>query len=81
MPERRKSARLRVLKNAKFIIGKSSIIDCVVRNLTSVGARVTISNTTNLPEKLEMTFDRGQTIRSCRVVWRTLNETGIEFCA
>jgi ribosomal protein S1 len=81
MPERRKSARLRVLKNAKLIIEKSSVIDCVVRNLTSVGARVTISNTTALPEKLEMTFDRGRTIRSCRIVWRTLNETGIEFCA
>jgi ribosomal protein S1 len=81
MLERRKSARLRVLKNAKLIVEKSSVIDCVVRNITSVGARVMIPNTTGLPEKLEMTFDRGQTIRSCRVIWRTLNETGIEFCA
>jgi len=40
-----------------------------------------ISNTTDLPEKLEMTFDGGQTIRRCRIVWRTLNETGIKLCA
>ena len=81
MQERRKSARLRVLKNVKVIVGNSSVIDCFVSNLTSAGVRIMISNTTDLPEKLEMTFDGGQTIRRCRIVWRTLNETGIKFCA
>lgn len=82
MLERRKSTRLRVLKNVKLIIGESSIVDCVVGNLTSVGARVMISNTIKLPERLEMTFDNCQTVRSCRIVWRTQNETGIQFlCA
>jgi hypothetical protein len=56
MQERRKSARLRVLKNVKVIVGNSSVIDCFVSNLTSAGARIMISNTTDLPEKLEMTF-------------------------
>jgi methyl-accepting chemotaxis protein len=81
MLERRRSARSRIFKNAKLIIGKSSAIDCVVRNLTNVGARVVVSNTTDLPERLEMTFDSGQTIRPCRIVWRTQNETGMEFCS
>jgi len=77
MLERRKSTRLRVLKNVKLIIGGSSIVDCVVSNL--VGARVMISNTIKLPERLEMTFDNCQTVRPCRIVWRTQNATGIQF--
>jgi hypothetical protein len=79
MLERRRSVRLRVLKSVKLIIGKSSIIDCVVGNLTNVGACALISNTIDLPERLEMTFDKGKTIRSCRIVWRTKKEKGIEF--
>ena len=81
MLERRRSERLRMLKSVKLIVGKTSIVDCVVGNLTSNGARVMISNTVDLPERLEMTFDNCQTIRSCRVVWRTQNETGIQFFA
>ena len=32
MQERRKLARTRVLKGAKILLGKSSVIDCVVRD-------------------------------------------------
>jgi methyl-accepting chemotaxis protein len=79
MPERRKFIRSRVLKNAKLFLGASSVIDCVVQNLTPAGARVQISSTADLPERLTMTFDSGRTLRSCRIVWRALNETGLEF--
>ena len=81
MSERRNNTRSRVLKSAKLIVGRSSTIDCVVRNLTNVGARIQIPNTTDLPEKLDMTFDGGRSLRPCRIVWRTLNETGVEFFA
>ncbi len=81
MSERRNNTRSRVLKSAKLIVGRSSTIDCVVRNLTNVGARIQIPNTTGLPEKLQMTFDSGRSLRPCRIVWRTLNETGVEFFA
>jgi len=39
-----------VLKGAKIIFGNSSVIDCVVRNVTNTGARVQIANTVDLPE-------------------------------
>jgi hypothetical protein len=32
MQERRKTRRRRVLKGAKFVLGKSSLRDCVVRD-------------------------------------------------
>ena len=79
MQERRKRPRMRVLKSAKFILGKSSVFDCVVRDLTNVGAGIDIPNAIGLPEVLEMTFDDGRSIRSCRLVWRTLSKTGVEF--
>jgi hypothetical protein len=77
--ERRKSGRSRVLKSAKLVLERSSIIDCVVRNLTNKGARIQIANTVNLPRAFEMTFDGGYSIRSCRLIWRSVTETGIEF--
>ena len=79
MAERRKLIRSRVLESAKLVLGTSSLIDCFVRNLTASGVRVQISHTTDLPERLTLTFDGGRTLRSCRVAWRTFNETGLEF--
>jgi len=77
--ERRKVARSRVLKGAKVIIGSASTIDCVVRNVTNSGARIAIANTIELPESLGLTFDGGFTVRPCRVAWRSVTETGVQF--
>lgn len=79
MLERRKSARSRILKSAKLILGRTSIIDCAVRNLTNTGARIQVANTVNLPQDFEMTSTGGHSIRPCRLVWRTVTETGVEF--
>ena len=79
MQERRKHPRLRVLKSAKLVLAKSSAIDCVVRDLTNVGARIEIPNGIDLPEKLGMIFDGGRSIRPCRLVWRTVSGAGVEF--
>ena len=79
MQERRKRGRAQVIKNAKLVLGTSSVVDCVVSNLTNTGARVEVPNTIALPDNLVLTFDGGRSMRSCRLVWRTLDETGIEF--
>jgi len=79
MQERRKLARSRVIKSAKLVVGTSSVVDCVVRNLTNTGARLEVPNSAVLSENLVLTFDGGRSMRSCRLVWRTVNETGVEF--
>jgi hypothetical protein len=79
MQERRKIARTRVLKGAKFLLGKSSVRDCVVRNLTNAGAGVEVPNTIDLPADLGLTFNGSRTSRRCRLVWRKLSKTGVEF--
>jgi hypothetical protein len=79
MQERRQSPRSRVFKSAQLVVDKSSLLDCVVRNLTSDGARVEIPNPSHLPDSLHLTFDRGHSLRSCRIVWRGPKEAGLEF--
>jgi hypothetical protein len=79
MQERRKSARSRVLKGAKIVLGNASLIDCIVRNVTSKGARVQIANTVELSDAVGLTLDGGYSVRPCRVVWRTVTETGVAF--
>ncbi|HYA29920.1 MAG TPA: PilZ domain-containing protein [Acidobacteriota bacterium] len=81
MQERRKLARSRVIKSAKLVVGTSSVVDCVVHNLTNTGARIEVPNPASLPDNLVLTFDGGRSMRSCRLVWRTVNETGVEFLA
>ena len=79
MQERRKVTRTRVLKGAKLLLGKISVIDCVVRNITSAGAGVELPNTLDLPETMDMTFDSSHSFRRCRCVWRKLTKLGVEF--
>ena len=77
MKERRESAGSRLLESAN--LPKSSIIACVVRNLTKVGANIEVPSTFDVPDTFNMTFDGGRSIRPCRLVWRSFNEVAVEF--
>jgi len=79
MEERRKVSRTRVLKGAKMLLGKSSVIDCVARDLTNNGAGLQVPSANDLPESLGLTLDAGRSIRRCRLVWRKITKVGVEF--
>jgi hypothetical protein len=79
MHERRKLTRTRVLKGAKMLLGKSSVIDCVARDLTNGGAGLEVPNTIGLPETVDLTLAAGHSTRRSRLVWRKLNKAGVEF--
>lgn len=70
---------MHVQKSAKIVIGTSAVLDCLVRDLSTGGARIEIQNATDLPEAVDVTFDGGHTFRPCRLKWRNLKETGVEF--
>jgi hypothetical protein len=63
-----KFIRSRVLKSTTLVVGSSSVIDCVVRNLNSASVRVQIPSAADLPEASTMTLDGGRTMGSCRIV-------------
>jgi hypothetical protein len=53
---------------------------CVVQDLSSTGARVTIDDGNVLPARLRLAFSRdARTGRSCEVVWRRGKTVGVKF--
>jgi hypothetical protein len=80
MEERRRVQRTRVLRAATIIFNhRSSTIDCVVRNLTNVGARLHVASTAGIPANFALTFDGGRSSRACRMVWSRDDRLGVIF--
>jgi hypothetical protein len=53
---------------------------CVVHNMSSTGARITIDDPNMLPAKLRLAFTRdARTGRPCEVVWRRGKSVGVKF--
>jgi hypothetical protein len=53
---------------------------CVVQNISTTGAKVTIDDPNMLPAKLRLAFARdARTGRNCEVVWRRGKSVGIRF--
>jgi hypothetical protein len=53
---------------------------CVVQDLSTTGAKVTIDDPNNLPAKLRLAFSRdARTGRPCEVVWRRGKSVGVKF--
>jgi hypothetical protein len=78
MPERRRVQRTQVFKSAKIVWGQS-VRDCVVRDISNLGARLSLISTAYIPDKFALTFDAGHTLRPCRTAWRTGAQIGVEF--
>jgi PilZ domain-containing protein len=53
---------------------------CVVQDMSSTGARITVDDANALTAKLRLAFARdARTGRNCQVVWREGNSAGIKF--
>jgi len=78
MQERRRARRTPVYKCAK-ITANGSLRDCVVRDISSLGARLALVSTAYIPDQVALTFDNARTLRTCRVAWRSATEIGVEF--
>lgn len=78
--EKRRVQRTRVLKGARIVFNRrSSTIDCVVRNLTNIGASLHVASTVGIPARFELTFDGGRSSRACNVLWSRQSMLGIAF--
>ena len=76
--ERRVAPRHRVLRSGKIILGKRAfVIDCIVRNLSSTGACISLPNATALPPKFDLLFENA--VWHCTVVWRHSDRMGVKF--
>lgn len=80
MEERREITRTHVQKNVQIVVAdRVPPIDCVIRNVTSKGAGLSVLAAPGLPIEFEMSFDLWRSLRRCRLVWRRNKEVGVEF--
>ncbi len=53
---------------------------CVVQDISSAGAMITVEDNNSLPGRLRLAFSRdARTGRNCEVVWREGRSFGIKF--
>jgi hypothetical protein len=78
--DRRNAKRLRALRSAKLIYGVfgSTIIDCLLIEMSETGARVETAVMTQVPEVLSLRLS-DNTERQVRQRWASGNEIGLEF--
>jgi hypothetical protein len=77
--ERRKRVRHRVFKGAHIsFCGLHAAIDCVVRDYTDGGARLTVETAVGIPDTFDLVRDNLPT-RECRVIWRHATQVGVKF--
>jgi hypothetical protein len=70
--------RRRVLKSGTIEFG-GGVIDCMIRNLSSVGAALEVSTPVGIPENFLLIFRTEGMQRPCRVVWRREKRIGVAF--
>jgi PilZ domain len=60
--------------------GGFAVRPCVVQDMSSTGAKITIDDSNVLPARLRLAFARdARTGRDCEVVWRRGKVLGVKF--
>jgi PilZ domain len=60
--------------------GGFAVRPCVVQDMSSTGAKLTVDDPNPLPARLRLAFSRdARTGRNCEVVWRRGKAVGIKF--
>jgi hypothetical protein len=79
---RRAGARARSLLTGKVIVGDGEMsVDCVVRNLSARGARVSVPRAIDLPRQVGLLVVREGLFCEAAVAWRNGEQTGLTFRA
>jgi hypothetical protein len=79
-PERRIAPRVKTLKRAKvYFNNMNSTFDCVVRNISSTGALLTLDEAAHLPREFGVRIGETKELRPARLVYRRGMLAGIHF--
>lgn len=78
--KKRRERRARVFKPGRLILNNGfSTIDCLVRDLSSIGARVTLEESVVLPDRFEFELLETGDVRPAAKRWHRGNSFGLEF--
>ncbi len=79
MIEKRTAPRHRVLKHGTLAFNGGGGVDCMVRNISSGGARLDVANPMRLPQSFTLVIQTDQLMRHCRPVWCDDTRIGVAF--
>lgn len=76
----RGAERIRSLLGGQIIFNnQSSTVECQIRNISALGAKLNISSMVSLPEEFELSIpQKGRTFKA-RLRWRVDESAGVEF--
>ena len=78
--ERSGRRRQRVLKGATLTFNNGySAFECVVRNLSTGGAKLSLAETFALPTTFRLAIAGDASTRTAHVAWRRPDEVGVRF--
>ena len=78
--QKQREPRIRTLKTAHIVFNDGgSVIDCVVRNLSSGGALLLLPSVLGVPETFELLIDSDGSLRATRTVWKGRGQIGVAF--
>jgi hypothetical protein len=78
--ERRASPRQRRLNGAKIVFNNnSSVIDCIVRDLSPHGARLVVAGPVGIPERFDLRIDRNGHVPSLESHLEGDDPIGVSF--
>ena len=79
MDENRKAVRSRRLKEARIVFNdRRSVVSCIVRDASTLGARVTLGEPYLVPHDFELRVN-GEPSRPARKIWVRRNEMGLRY--
>jgi hypothetical protein len=80
MIEKRTALRHRVLKHGTLAFsGGGGGGDCMVRNISSGGARLDVASPLGLPQSFMLVIQTDQFMRRCHPVWSNDTRIGVAF--
>ncbi len=77
MAELRNAPRLPAKQRGKAIINGRNEVDCTIRDLSSLGARLKFSHPTFLPRQFRLVFDESD--QKVTVIWQAGVIAGVRF--
>jgi hypothetical protein len=78
MMEKRAAPRHKVFKHGTLAFYGGSV-DCTVRNISQIGARVDIASPVGLPKAFTLVIESDQLLRRCHAVWSCDQRIGVAF--
>jgi hypothetical protein len=79
--DHRRDQRRAIFKGAKIVFhGGYSTAECIVKNISTGGARLKFGDITGIPSRFTLKFDDGSLpARECIVRWRANGFLGVQF--